>query len=140
MTTEYELPDAELDVMTCLWNVPAATARQIRETLRDRRPLAHASVCTLLGRLEAKGLVVRQRAPVGKAFLYRAATRPDRAHRHLVKKLLDGVFHGNGVALVASLLESRPPTETEIAELERLLNNLRESQSRKARRPKRSHT
>jgi BlaI family transcriptional regulator, penicillinase repressor len=138
MTTEHELPDAELDVMTCLWRVPAATAREIREMLHLRRPMAHASVCTLLNRLEAKGLVVRQRAPVGKAFLYRAATEPQRAHRRLVRKLLDGVFGGNGVALVASLLESRPPNETELAELERLLKDLRENQSRKARKPRRS--
>jgi len=138
MMTEPELPDAELDVMTCLWNTTVATARQIRETLHNRRPMAHASVCTLLNRLEAKGLVVRERAPEGKAFLYRAITQPDRAHRRLVRNLLDRVFGGNGVALVASLLESRPPTESEISELERLLKDLREGQSRKTRKPKRS--
>lgn len=140
MMTEHELPDAELDVMTCLWSAEAATARQIRETLHDRRPMAHASVCTLLNRLEAKGLVVRQRAPAGKAFLYRAAVQPDHAHRRLVRNLLDRVFGGNGVALVASLLETRPPTESEITELERLLKDLREGQPRKTRKPKRSQS
>jgi BlaI family transcriptional regulator, penicillinase repressor len=140
MTNEHELPDAELDVMTCLWSVPAATARQIRETLHARRPMAHASVCTLLGRLEAKGLVVRERGPAGKAFLYRAAILPERAHRHLVRKLLDGVFGGNGVALVASLLESRPPNETELAELERLLKDLRDNRSWKTKKPRRSQS
>ena len=140
MMTEHELPAAELDVMTCLWNVAAATARQVRETLHDRRPMAHASVCTLLSRLEAKGLVVRQRAPAGKAFLYRAAVQPDRAHRRLVRDLLDRVFGGNGVALVASLLETRPPSEAEIAQLERLLKDLREGQSRKTRKSKRSQS
>jgi BlaI family transcriptional regulator, penicillinase repressor len=138
MTNEHDLPDAELDVMTCLWRVPAATAREIREMLQGRRPMAHASVCTLLNRLETKGLVVRQRAPVGKAFLYRAASEPQRAHRRLVKKLLDGVFGGNGVALVASLLESRPPSENELAELEQLLKDLRDNQSRKTKKSKRS--
>jgi hypothetical protein len=53
---------------------------------------------------------------------------------------LDRVFAGNGVALVASLLESRPPTEAEIAELERLLKDLRDEQSRKTRKPKRSQS
>jgi BlaI family transcriptional regulator, penicillinase repressor len=131
MATERELPDAELDVMTCLWRVPAATAREIREMLHGRRPMAHASVCTLLNRLEAKGLVVRRRAPVGKAFLYRAASEPQRARRRLVRKLLDGVFGGNGVALVASLLDSHPPTEDELAELERLLKDLRAKKNKR---------
>lgn len=139
MSHEHKLPDAELDVMTCLWNQPAATAREIREALHERRPMAHASVCTLLGRLEAKGLVVRERATKGKAFVYRAAVQPERAHRRLVRKLLDGVFGGDGVALVASLLETRPPNETELADLERLLKDLRENQQRK-KKPKRGES
>jgi len=125
------LPDAELDLMACLWRLGHATAADLREALHPKRPLAHASLCTLLKRLEAKGLAAREKGPVGKAFVYRPSVKPAGTRRRLLTELLDRVFGGSGVALVASLLESRPPTEAEIDELRRLLENLRE-QSRQS--------
>jgi predicted transcriptional regulator len=87
--------------------------------------MAHASVCTLLKRLEDKGLVVRAKGPAGKAFIYQAATRPAATRRRLLGQLLDRLFGGSGVALVSSLLESRPPTRAELDELQSLLDDLR---------------
>ena len=78
--------------------------------------------------------MTRDHGPAGKAFLYRAVARPKRAHRRLVRNLLDRVFDGDGVALVAALFESRPPNEEQIRELEKLLKDLREDSSRKARK------
>ena len=119
------LPDAELEVMACLWQEGPLTARQVREKLQAHRPLAHASVCTLLGRLEAKRFVTREKGPVGKAFVYRARTQPAQTHRQLLGGILDRVFAGSGVALVASLFETKAPSLAEIAELEALLKDLR---------------
>ena len=132
--TESSLPDAELDVMTCLWKGGAQTARELREMLRDRRPMAHASICTLLKRLESKGLVAREKAPIGKAYVYRARVKAVRTHRRLLGDLLDRVFEGSGIALIASLLETRPPTEDELDQLERLLQAMREK-SLQAKKP-----
>jgi predicted transcriptional regulator len=127
--TQPRLPDAELDVMTCLWEAGPQTARQLREALASRRPLAHASVSTLLKRLEAKGLVSREKAPAGKAYVYSAKGKPAGTHRRLVADFLDRVFAGSGVSLVASLLETRPPSNEEIDQLEQLIRDLREKGS-----------
>jgi len=123
--TESELPDAELDVMTCLWQADALTARDVREQLQRVRPMAHASVCTLLKRLEDKGLVSRRKAATGKAFLYAATVAPTKTQRRLVRDLVDRVFAGSGVALMASLLQARRPTAAEIEELQALLEDLK---------------
>ncbi len=128
--TEHQLPDAELDVIACLWRDGALTARQVREALADKRPMAHASVCTLLKRLEDKGLVLRSKGAAGKAFLYQAKTRPGATRRRLLGELLDRLFGGSGVALVSSLFESRPPTREELDELQSLLDDLRRQDSR----------
>ena len=124
--TADDLPVAELDIMTCLWQLGPATAREIRESLSKQRPMAHASVCTLLKRLEDKQLVEREKGPVGKAFIYRAAIAPTKTHRRLLKDMVDRVFSGNSLALVASLLETRPPTEQELEELQQLLDELKQ--------------
>jgi predicted transcriptional regulator len=122
---EERLPDAELEVMACLWRLREATARQLREAMSAYRPMAHASMVTLLGRLEAKGLVRRAKGPVGKAFVYTPTGRPGKTYRRVVGDVLQRIFGGNGLALVTSLFETKPPTPAEVEQLQRLLDELR---------------
>lgn len=124
--SEERLPDAELEVMACLWQLREATARQLREEMMSYRPMAHTSVVTLLGRLEAKGLVKRAKGPVGKAFVYKPLRRPGKTYRRVIGDVLQRIFGGNGPALVASLFETKPPTPAELAELQQLLDRLQQ--------------
>jgi predicted transcriptional regulator len=124
-----DLPDAELEVLACLHRQGQATAREIREAMQGYRPMAHASVLTLLTRLEGKGLVSREKGPVGKAFVYIPTARSNKTARNVLKRLLQRVFHGDGVALVTSLFQSKPPTPEELDRLEQLVSDLRTQRS-----------
>ena len=125
MGAQPELPDAELEVLACLQRQSKATAREIREAMQTYRPMAHPSVLTLLTRLEGKGLVRREKGPSGKAFVYLPTGRARKTGGNVLKRLLQRVFHGDGVALVSSLFESKPPTREELNRLEELLRDLR---------------
>lgn len=135
MGEQERLPEAELDVMSRLWAAGPQTARQLREALADVRPMTHSSVCTLLGRLEQKGFVKREKAAVGKAFLYKPARARETTSREALGQLVNRLFGGQPMALVVSLLESHPPSPEQIDELEELLTQLR--RQRTARRGKR---
>ena len=119
------LPEAELDVLSCILQRQRVTAREIREALTEVRPLAHASVVTLLNRLERKGLVLKKKGKVGKAFVYRATRKPGSVYQSLVQNLLDRVFAGNGLQLVHSLFETQPPNPHELDELQTMLDTMR---------------
>jgi predicted transcriptional regulator len=119
------LPPAERDALACLHQQKAATARQIREALQNYRPMTHGSVVTLLKRLEAKGLVAKKKGPFGKAFVYHATRAPKTTFSHLIRDLLQRVFHDDPIPLVASLFETRPPTTKEVVELRKMLDELR---------------
>jgi BlaI family transcriptional regulator, penicillinase repressor len=125
MGKAFDLPDAELEVLACLQRQNQATAREIRELMQAYRPMGHASVLTLLTRLEAKRLVTREKGPVGKAFVYLPTQRSRKTGSHLLKKIVQRVFHGDGVALVTSLFQTKPPSRDELVRLERLLTDLR---------------
>jgi BlaI family transcriptional regulator, penicillinase repressor len=129
--TEERLPDAELEVMACLWQLREATARQLREAMMDYRPMAHTSMVTLLGRLEGKAMVKRAKGPVGKAFVYSPLRRPGKTYRRVIGDVLERIFGGNKPALVASLFEIEPPTAAEVAELQELLDRLRQQNDHK---------
>ena len=89
------------------------------------RPMAHGSIMVLLKRLEAKGWVAREKAPRGKAFIYRAVRRPGPTHRRLLEELVRRIFGGKCVAVVSTLFDAAPPSEAELDELQQLLDRLR---------------
>jgi predicted transcriptional regulator len=132
---ELSLPDAELDVMACLWERGPMTARAIREALDARRPMSHASISTLLARLMEKGYVTRTKADVGKAFVFRAVREPRATRRRLVSELLDRVFGGSGVALVSSLLEAKALSPGDVEEVARLFETMREKSKSVSTKP-----
>ena len=120
-----QLPNAELEVLACLWQEGSATARQLREKMMSYRPMSHGSMVTLLKRLSIKGLVTREEGPVGKAFIYKPTCPPEPTYNSLVKNLLQRVFGGNGIALITSFFETHIPTPEELEKLQELLNQLR---------------
>lgn len=119
------IPDAEADVLAALFDADEATARQIREALARKRPMAHGTVVTLLKRLEERGLVRRRKGNEGKAFIYRPAKGHARTFGPLVSSLVQRAFGGKPTALVASLFETRVPSTHEIDELEALVERLK---------------
>ena len=118
------VPEAELDVLSALRRAGEATAADLVRALAAQRPLAHASVVTLLTRLEGRGLVARRRGEVGKAFVYRSTPRAETALRGLIDRLVARVFGGDRIGFVASFLESGPPTAAEAEKLRALLGEL----------------
>ncbi len=125
-------PKAELEVLSCLWQRKQATVREIREAIAGFRPMAHGSVVNLLKRLEAKGLVRHEKGPVGKAFIYSPTGRPEPIRNRLVSEMLHRIFGGNGVAMVSSMLDTKPLTGEELEQLEELIR--RKGSDKKSRK------
>jgi predicted transcriptional regulator len=126
-----ELPNlgpAELDVLRTLWERGASTAREIREAMESHRPLAHASVATLLKRLHEKGLVEYRKGDRGKAFLYEARHELEHVQSSAVKKFVRRIFAGDAMSLVSALVESEPLTPHQIREVRQMLDRIETTQ------------
>jgi len=126
-----EVPDAEMDVLSALCRAGEATARELREAIDSFRPMAHGSVLTLLGRLEAKDLVTKRKGEVGKAFVYRPTAAGRRAIRPVVKGLVRRIFGGDRAHFVATLYDGAAPAPQELRELEQLVEKLRKKQKKR---------
>ena len=130
---EDKLPEAELEVLACLWHLGESTARELRNAMENYRPMAHSSVVTLLTRLENKGWVSKRKGPIGKAFLFRAARKPDSTYRQVVGDVLERIFANDGLRLIASVFETQPPTRDQVARLRALLENLERQREQEER-------
>ena len=121
---EQILPEAEMEVLAVLHARGECDARQVREALAAFRPMTHASVLTLLGRLEAKELVTRRKGEVGKAFVYVAAKSPRPMYRTLLRRVVRRIFSNDPAQLVASLFDAKPPTADELRQIRELVESM----------------
>ena len=118
------LPDAELEVLAALHEAGEADTAELRRRLAAFRPMTHASTATLLRRLEAKGLVRRRKADVGKAFVYSSVAAPAATFGGTVARLRRRLFGDDAAALASSLFADRPPRGEELRRLRELLDRL----------------
>jgi len=118
------LPEAELEILAALEAMGEATVAEVRERLDRFRPMSHASASTLLGRLEAKGLVTRRKGEVGKAFVYAPARDLEPTLGRAANRVLERLFGNDSARLVASLFDRRDPGLDELERLKRLVDEL----------------
>lgn len=122
MTKEARLPAAERDVLACLGRLKQGAVRETREALSPICAMEAVSMLTLLNRLEAKGMVSREKAPTGKAFIFRPTKESAKAYKRLMSDMFQRVFGGDTVAFMAAFFEAGKPTDEEIDQLETLLH------------------
>ena len=118
-----KITDAELDVMDVLWARPGLGAAEVHETLGGGKDWNIRTVKTFLARLVEKGALTTRED--GRRFLYFPAIEEESYRAEAAGQFVDRVFSGRAAPLVAHLADSRGLTADDIAELERLLGELK---------------
>ena len=115
------LANAELAVMTLLWQNEQLTARQIREQVYpDASKAQHGTVQRLLKRLEDKGYVERDQSLSVHLFSARL-TRQNYAGLQL-ESLADKLTAGSFAPLITHLVEERKISADEIDQIRAILD------------------
>ena len=128
-----DVTDAELDVLTALWDGGPATIRKLTDALYPSGGVAqYATVQKLLERLESKGYIRRDRSASVHVFAATVA-REDLIGRRL-KAIADKLCGGSLTPLLSHLIQSRPLSPEERRSLRLLIEEL--DADRPARRPR----
>jgi len=90
----------ETAVMERLWRRGPATVRDVVDDVGRSRGLAYTTVMTVMVRLQAKGLLRRERH--GKTYLYRAAFTREEHRARLSRDLARGLVSQFGDAALAA--------------------------------------
>jgi predicted transcriptional regulator len=117
------ITEAEHAVMEALWDRPRQTAAEVCEDVCAARGWSLATVKTLLSRLVQKGALAAE--PDGRRYLYIPLIAREDYVGGESRRLVDRLFGGSAVSLVAHLAESEALTEADLAEIEALLKELR---------------
>ena len=116
------LSDAELAVLTVLWEGEGFTLGQVVEQLKPITGWSRNTVHTYLTRMEGKGLVVIDRG--GDPHHYRAGASREACARNERRNLLEKVYGGATGDLVAAFLKESKITEAERDALKTLLDEM----------------
>jgi predicted transcriptional regulator len=115
-----ELSRFELQCLGKLWAIGSASIREVHAALEDAP--SYSTVKTIFERLEAKGAVQRVRRE-GKAWVYRSVVAPRTMIRKELRRLLDALFDGKAVPLVAHLADMDELSLADLREVERTLKS-----------------
>ena len=113
------LPRREREVFETLCRLETGTAAGVRNALTDT--LSDSAIRTLLARLEAKGLVVREAGAEG--FVYRPVPRTEAVAAGALQRMIDTFFAGSAASAATALLGmGQRLTADEAAALERAID------------------
>ena len=116
--TKPHLTRRELDIMSVLWERGEATVTEIRD--RVDPDLAYTSVSTMVRTLELKGYVGHRKGE-GKTHLYFPAIEPEAAGASALGRMLDKIYGGSPIKLLAHLVEQRRLSDKELERMRELL-------------------
>ena len=120
---EYELGEAELQVLKALWDAGPATVREVMNRLHaSGRRVAYTTVLTFLTRLEQKGYVRSNKSDL--AYVYKAVASRTQVTRSRLKAVMDALFDGEAAPLVLQLMKTERFSPGELAELQRHIDQL----------------
>jgi len=117
------ISDAEHAVMEALWKRSPQTAAEVCESVCKERGWSIPTVKTLLSRLVQKGALATQ--PDGRRYLYTPLIARSAYVGTESKRLVERLFGGRAAPLFAHLAQAEALSEDDIAEIERLLREMK---------------
>ena len=123
-TQRYIKPtESELEILQVLWTRKLASVREVHEVISASKDIGYTTTLKLMQIMHEKGLVRRDDSV--KTHIYQAAVSREKTQKHLLDKMIDGLFGGSPTQLVLQALGNHKATDQELEEIQHLLNNLK---------------
>ena len=122
----------ELKVMRLLWEHGEMKPADLQE--RFLEPIKNPALRFYLTTLVEKGHVTRRK--IGKAYFYKAATRPRSAFRSMLAEFVDAHCGGSIQTLVLNIIKAEKLSEDDLLELKRLADGSPDAKPRGKRSQK----
>jgi len=122
-----KLPESELEIMIALWEADGPVPRNyFDKKLHDTHHWSDSTILSLLSRLQEKEFLSCEKS--GNKNLYRPLVTQD-DYTKLENRHFLGKLHGSSIRnLVASMVESRDLTESDLDELQAYRDNIKKGE------------
>jgi BlaI family penicillinase repressor len=115
------ISDAEWMVMKVVWQMKAATAKEVVERLKDEANWKPKTIHTLLSRLIQKGALGSEKP--GREYVFKPLVTEQECRLAASRSFLAKVFDGEVAPFLTCFLEREKLTRKEIEELKSILED-----------------
>ncbi|MBN8783014.1 MAG: transcriptional regulator [Sphingobacteriales bacterium SCN 48-20] len=123
-TTKTVKPtESELEILQLLWAKGLATVREVHEELAATKDVGYTTTLKLMQIMHEKGLVKRDDSM--RTHIYQAAVNKEKTQKHLLDKMISGLFGGSATQLVIQALGEGKASQEELDRIQALLNDLK---------------
>lgn len=129
MTARAQRPtDAELEILTVLWDRGPSTVRAVFEEIEPEAGVSrrYTTILKIMQIMAEKGLVTRDESR--RAHVYEALVSRESTRTRLVEELAEKAFGGSALSLALKALSSRPATAAELDEVRELLRHAEDAE------------
>ncbi|MDQ3801082.1 MAG: BlaI/MecI/CopY family transcriptional regulator [Acidobacteriota bacterium] len=118
--------ETELEILRILWKHGPSTVRQVHRILNGEREteVGYSTTLKMMQVMTQKGLVERDETE--RPQIYTTRVPQEQTQKQLVKDLLNRAFGGSLRQLVMQALSDKEASDTELEQLERLLDKFEE--------------
>ncbi|MCA1749564.1 MAG: BlaI/MecI/CopY family transcriptional regulator [Sphingomonadales bacterium] len=117
------ISEAELAIMEALWRDAPLSAAEIARRVAPERGWSLQTVKTLISRLDEKGAISHRQD--GRRYLYSPEVAREAYVTRESRRFVERLFGGKVMPLVAHLADSDALSEEDIAEIEKLIRELK---------------
>jgi BlaI family penicillinase repressor len=116
---EYELTEAEWEIISAVWENEPCAAPDIQETLEKKKGWSYSTVKTMMDRMVKKELLKTER--IRNLILYRSVITRPQAQRREILRTAKRAFDGALTPMMQFLLDNKKLSKSEIDELEKMI-------------------
>ena len=98
------LTKQELQIMKVIWDMGAASVKNVYSVISKRKSTAYTTILTIMGILESKGALTHTKS--GRAFIYRPILSKKQATLNHVHDIVDRFFDGNVEKFIENVHEN----------------------------------
>ncbi|UCS95316.1 BlaI/MecI/CopY family transcriptional regulator [Echinicola marina] len=123
---KYKPTDAELEILSILWDKSEASVREIHDVLSQTKDTGYTTTLKTMQIMFSKGLL--SRSEQGRSHLYMPAITEKETQNSLLSSFMDSTFGGSAKKLIMRAIGQSNPSKEEINEIRQLLNELENKQ------------
>lgn len=112
--------DRELAILQILWEHGESTVKDVHAILSQEQKLGYTSVLKIMQIMTEKGLVTRDTSNF--SHLYSAANSQEQIQGQIVTDLVNRLFKGSAMQLVASALSNKKASPEELDKIQKLID------------------
>lgn len=114
--------NSELEVLTILWELEHATAREVHDQLSKTKGTGYTTTLKIIQNMFEKELVSRE--PKGQTHIYSSAAKQQNIQQQMLGGFVNKVFSGSSQNLILQALGNQQPNKEELDEIRAMLDKL----------------